>query len=66
VREHRFPDADLKFMEEIDDEQVVVVLSYIGLYFRECILLDMLALGCGNVDTYPSRHQGATLERFLD
>ena len=26
----------------------------------------MLALGCVKVDTYPSRHQGATLEQILD
>ena len=28
MSEHRLPDADLKFVQEIDDKEVVVVLPY--------------------------------------
>ena len=42
MREHWLPDADLKFMQEIDDEEVMVVLPYPCQSFWECILLCLL------------------------
>jgi hypothetical protein len=33
MHEHRFPDTDLKLMQEIHNEEVVEVLPYFGQFF---------------------------------
>jgi hypothetical protein len=42
MHEHRLPDTNLKLVQEIHDEEVVEVLPYLGHFFRECILLNIL------------------------